>query len=362
MNTERLTRRELLKSAGLAAGVIVAGPGIEWGRQEAERGEPLELTYEQAVADAVRFSRLLETVPEDARFGIRTDEDLLLWTMEIMPYFEYEGIVEDKEPGEYNGLVYPPVMKFVDYQDGLMSHHVLGRTQIFTDEIDLNARMTNPVSAWYGREDSIGTLVHELSHAQGIKFPAPNSPLDEESSAQLVTLEVLAAMVNHGNELVIPTLLDELAHMNMQAAHCLAIRDGFEERFFADREQILPNPLDLAASEKADRQWAEYKDEDKFPYILEAYNYRPMNAVYQGMRHNDEIHGVKLPINWLVDMINEPYSGHSDASMGGYGIEATPEPVPVRYGLPKPPLPLVIDDLHYFYDHADSLTGALRRF
>lgn len=357
MNTERLTRRELLKNTGLIAGIIAVPGAVDWGKREAERGEALELTYEQAVSDATRFSRLLEAIPEEARFGIRTDEDLLLWTMEIMPYFEYEGIVEDKKPGEYNGLVYPPVMSFVDYQDGLMSHHVLGRTQVFTDEIDMNARIINPVSAWYGREDSIGTLVHELAHAQGIKFPAPSSPLDEESSAQLVTLEVLSAMVNHGNELVIPALLDELRHMNMQAAHCIAIRDGFEERFLADRAQILPNSLDLAASEKADRQWADYKDEDKFPYILDAYNYRPMNAVYHGMRHNDEIYGVRLPINWLVDMINEPYSGHT--TPGGYGVEATPEPVPPRYGLPPAPLPLIIDDLHYFYDHADSLTGAL---
>lgn len=357
---DKVTRRDFLVkgAATLASGVALAS-GFDSTRRRFEavnapETEPTELTYEQAMADALRFSALLKQVPDALRVGVRTQEDLDNWMAEIVPYFEYEGINADGEVGEFQGLVYPQ-LDFEDYQDGLLSHHVLGRAMIFQDDISLNARISNPVSAWYGREDSIGTLVHELAHANGVKFPAPYSAIDHEASAQLVTLEVLSAMVNHGNTLAVPALLDELSYMNMAAARYIALRDGDEGRFLADREQLFTDPFQQAAAVKADRQWADYKDEDKYPYILEAYNYNPMNMVYRGMRKNDEIYGVKLPINWLTDMVNS----EADSS-GSYYPEAAPEPYePGMYANHPSPRPLIIDDLHYFYDHAEALVKGI---
>lgn len=348
------SRRDVLKGAAVMAGAFLVPSAAEGVRRkvESEQSEPTELTYEQAMTDAFRFKDLLNQIPEEQRIGITSEEDLVYWTAEIMPYFEYEGIVEDTEPNRMNGMVYPPVMSFNDYQDGIRSHHVLGTTNIFSNEVDLNARMINPVSPWYGREDSIGTLVHELAHVQGIKFPSPGSDIDHEASAQLVTLEVLAAMVNHGNEKALPALLDELGHMNMQAAHFLAIRDGRKDDFDRDRARLL-NPVALANSEKADRQWAGYEDEERFPYILDAYNYRPMNELYQGFRNEDRIYGVKLPKNWLHDLITGPDYYAGDFSLS----ENTTPAVPEHIIYPEGPIPLHVDDLHYFYDNAEAMVN-----
>ena len=169
-------------------------------------------------------------------------------------------------------------------------------------------------------------------------------------------------MANHGNELVVPALLDELYYMNMQAARFIAVRDGYEDRFKKDRERILIDPFEMARAEKADRQWDNYKDPDQYPYILEAYNYKPMDKVYRGMRKNDTIYGVKLPINWLVDLSNTPSGGKScypdDTS------DDTPDDPPYEPGMYAnrlSPLPLIIDDLHYFYDHAQEMTEAINQ-
>lgn len=348
---EKLSRRDFIK--GATALSVVGMLGVERIKNyEAEK--PLNLTYEQAITDAMHFSWFLESIPSEKRIGIKNGTDLANWTREIIPYFEYEKIMEDNDPGEFNGLIYPEI-SFEDYQDGLMHNHILGRTFVFTNEIDLNNRITNPISPWYSREDSIGTLVHELAHAQGVKFPAPNSPFDEESSAQLVTLEVLAAMANNGNELVVPALLDELRHMNMQAARFVATRDRRLPEFFEDQERILPDPFDLANARKASRMWEKHEDKKRYPYILEAYNYLPMDAVYRGFTHSDAIYGVKLPINWAVDMLNTNY-GHTIP--GGFGLESK-ETYVNHVSYPDAPLPLIIDDLHYFYDHAEEFTREL---
>ena len=353
MHEQLFTRRDLVKG-GIALGVTTLVPDV---LKSPEIQEATHLTYEYALRDSLYFKGLLDSIPEEKRVGVKTQEDLDNWMMEIVPYFEYEGINEDGEVGEYNGLTYPH-LDFEDYQDGLLSHHVLGRAQIFADDISLNARIANPVSPWYGRGDSIGTLVHELAHAQGVKFPAPFSDIDEEASAQLVTLEVLSAMANHGNELVVPALLDELYYMNMQAARFIAIRDGYEDRFKKDRERILTDPFEMARAEKADRQWDSYKDPDQYPYILDAYNYKPMNKVYKGMRNKDTVYGVKLPINWLVDLSNSP------SSIGSYYPDDKPDYPPYEpgmYAYRLTPQPLIIDDLHYFYDNAEAMTEEVRQ-
>jgi hypothetical protein len=315
------------------------------------------LTYERAMRDVARFQALLEQIPDEERVGIRTQEELDNWTKEIVPYFEYEGIDAETDPGKdsLHGLIYPKV-RFEDYRDGLMSHHVLGTTQIFTNEVTLNDRIANPVSVWYGRDDSILTLIHELCHAQGIKFPAPNSVLDQESSAQLCALEVASAMVNNGNKRVLPALLDELVYMNLAAARFLAMAADQQERFYADRARLVTDPFKLATFEKSDRQWANYDDPGKYPYVLYAYNFLPIEKVVTAFAHGDTIYGVRLPINWLVDMGNEP--GH-DTPPGSYGVEAEQEPVPNHISYPPAPLPLIVDDLHYVYEHADELVAGL---
>lgn len=319
------------------------------------------LTYDQAMSNAFHFKKLLDSIPADKRVGIKNQKDLDDWLKEIVPYFEYEYIVEDKDPGDYMGLVYPKV-SFDDYKDGTWSHHLLGQTQIFNHDITLNNRIENPISPWYGREDSIMVLVHELCHAQGIVYPAPNAPIDEEASAQLCALEVAASMVNQGNKLVLPGLLDELVNMNLQAAHYLALKDLHNGDWttlvkFFDERRTMQTPWENALSDKSERQWAMFYDKDQFPYILFAYNYLPMAEIQHGFENGDLIYGVKLPINWLVDMVNTP--GGYEGTPGGYGVKTIVQPdIAKHIGASLSPLPLLIDDLDYFYNHAGELTSS----
>ena len=149
MHEHLFTRRDVIKGGlGLTAGLLVPdilkSQEVQKTQETQETQETTHITYEQTLQDSLYFKGLLDSIPEEKRVGVKTQEDLILWTTEIVPYFEYEAIVEDKEVGEHNGLVYL-VPRFEDYQDGLLSHHVLGRAQIFADDISLNARIANPV-------------------------------------------------------------------------------------------------------------------------------------------------------------------------------------------------------------------------
>lgn len=313
-----------------------------------------ELTYEQAMGDAQRFHALLALVPEDRRATVASDEDLENWTLEVVPFFAYEGVTSDDATGGFGGPVYP-AMTFEYYQEALLHNHVLGRALVFGDEISLNARHTNPVSSWYGRTDALATLIHELAHAQGVKFPAPHSNIDHEASAQLVMLEVLSALVNNGNELALAPLLEELYYMNLSAARYVAIRDGYEERFLADRASFH-DAFEMANFEKSDRFWARRAGEGtNLSYILEVYNYDPLNALHRGLANEDRIYGVKLPINSLADMILQPSGGYP------YDGMAVTEPEVANHISYNQflPLPLIVDDFHYAYDNAESLAVAV---
>ena len=349
---ERLSRRDVLKGGlGIAA---LAGIG-KFAYSEAlstpESEIPPSLTYDTAIGMAKRFGDLYSAIPREDKLGIASTEDMTEWIREIVPFFEYEGITDtEQEIGETGGLVYP-TPEIADYQDGLYHNHVLGLSEVFGEGITLNGRITNPKSSWYARTDSIATLIHELAHAQGIKFS--NSNIDEESSAQLVTLEILAAMSNKGNRKTIPPLLDELSGMSLAAANYIALDENRESEFKKDRNAIFTDPLMQANFAKAERYWEE--DPDHLKKILFSYNFVPINELIKGLNNQNRIDGVYMPSNWLANMINSPSYGYT----AGYYAERVSIASPVATSTPFPSEPLKIDDLAYFFANAEELSEAV---
>lgn len=344
---ERLSRRDFVK---LGAGAALAGAiGI---RELASPQEvdPFsgELTFDRALALADHFDHLNDQIPDSLRGGITNLTQMNNWIKEIVPFFGYENITDpEADTGELGGSVYPEYT-FEYYEDPQGHNHILGTTNIFNHDIALNARMSNPESPWFGREDSVMTLIHELGHAQGITTDGER--IDTEASTQLVTLEVASAMVNRGNTKLLAGLTDELRWMSLSAASYIALTEGKREGFLQARDRLFPSALDQADMDKRDRYWEQ--DPEKLKQILYSYNFVPIQEVLNGMQRGNVIDGVKLPINWLADLANTP-----NYMPAYYGPTATPTPGPEP--TPWPTQGLHIDDLAYFMHHGKEMVKAL---
>lgn len=334
-----LTRRKLL---GLA--LIGAGASVSRGSILSFPSIPKDdtISLETAKDWAKTFTHLRNDIADEYRVGLTSMKDVQDWMKEIVPFFEYENVDEDTEIGMPGGLVYPKV-SFESYQDGLKANHLLGTTSLFSYDITLTARYANPVSPWYGREDSIFTLMHELAHAQGIFY---GQDLDAEASAQLVSLEVCAAMINGGQKKLVASIVEELQSMTVNTVRYLMERDGVTEQWLDFRNDLFTDPFDRAVRDKSDRFWL--NDLKRRSEIFYSYNYVPMNEVYKALKTNNEIVGVKLPINWLaatyMDAVYYPAYGNA---------------TPVAEPTPLPEEPLVIDDLAYFWKHKEEYVREL---
>jgi len=332
-------RRTLLKGAGLGlASVFISSEA------KADHETIKDITLEQSLNQAKRFDRLKDKLPESYAYNLHTMEDVDNWINETVPFFEYEGITDpDQDIGEYGGLVYPDNVHFEYYEDGLRHNHVLGTTQIFSNEITLNERYSNPISPFYERGDSVTTLIHELAHAQGIKFDG--TLVNSESSAQLAMLEVASAMYFKGNDLLLDNLLDDLRYMHYAAAKYIGLRDGREQEVLEARNDIFSSKYDQAKLDKSDRYWKD--NPDRLKQILHDYSFTPITEIHKAMQSGkDEIEGVYLPKNWLDNFRNAP--AYYPDNNGQWK-----EPDKVRTD------PLVIDDLAYFIRNADILINEI---
>lgn len=216
-------------------------------------------TYSPAAAFALRIDAALDRLPEPAQ---PTYDDLTVyWPFEIAPYFEYEGLT-DYEYGV------PPIV-ILEPQLGAMEHvHIAGYTYC-EDAVFLNARYINPVSVWNERTEVLATLVHEMVHTVGGDFCSFDS-VTAESRTQLGTLEVLAAMANHGNEYAFYALLDELRDIAMSTAELEYIEAGDIAGFRALYQEVYPEAARLARIDKSLRFWA--NDMETLKGILDRYS------------------------------------------------------------------------------------------
>jgi hypothetical protein len=129
------------------------------------------------------------------------DPSLARWRREILPWFSEQRIV---------GHVRSPTrLGYVDF-DGPLATMLLGTTNCSAGVVAISGRYANPVSRLYRSVDLVFTLLHELAHVQQDTLcrRAPTGLV--ETSAQLMALEVAAAMALDGNATVALALLHEL--------------------------------------------------------------------------------------------------------------------------------------------------------
>lgn len=193
---------------------------------------------------ALRFDAALDRLerPEDINSA-----DAQVLAIEIAPYFEYEGLTGWST--SIPEVVYEPQLEAMGH------NHLLGYT-FCEDEVYLNARYVNWTSAWYNRPDFFSTLVHEMIHTLGGDFCTYDSAWTE-SRTQLATLEVMAAMANHGNAMALYALLDELRAVAMGTALAEAIEaDDLDRYRWLHSEVYDGDPIQRAKFEKSMRFWS----------------------------------------------------------------------------------------------------------
>lgn len=218
-----------------------------------------------------KFDAAADKLPDEDT--ITTKDDMVLWAIEALPYMVYEGIIVNRQ----GGAVIPESLELFWRMDSRAFH--LGGSAACRDLADnpanhgivLNGRYTNPVSPWFGKEVTLGVLVHELIHMQHGPFCSGLSE-DLEPNTQIATMEVLAAMVNHGNRKALKPLLMEIRAIGLSALQYELPRDEFRE-FLGSIED---DPYELARQEKAWRFWG---DNPELTDILRKYNAVPFNAL-----------------------------------------------------------------------------------
>ena len=301
------------------------------------------LTFDQLAEMTKKYDTFYDQIEVFPK--IRTPDDITQWVKEVVPYFSYEMITDpESEYGTYSGPRFPENISFTYYEDERQHSHILGTANCLSQSITLNGRYANENSAFYERNDLLVILVHELAHIQGICYGS--SRLDSEISAQLATLEVLAALVNHGNKQALGPLLGELRKMSLNAALYMAYEEERIDDFLSLVTTIVDSPYEQARLAKSARYWVVDKEHES--YILYTYNYRPILEVEMA-RWNDRCSYIH--IYWskeIDDIVREPVGVDSPCINGVY--------MPINRGVFQ--LPLFIDDLDYVMIHMAELVSA----
>jgi hypothetical protein len=129
------------------------------------------------------------------------DMSLSRWTREILPWFAAEGIVRLERA--------PAHVRYVDF-GGPQGNLILGTADCIGAVVSISGRYANPVSSMYRSVDMVLTLTHELAHVQQHTLCERAPTAVVETSAQLMSFEVQAAMALDGNAWAALALLREL--------------------------------------------------------------------------------------------------------------------------------------------------------
>ena len=327
---KEMNRRAFLKVVGAATGGWVGLKlGIDYLREQAKIDPTFKIEfdkYDEFVSFretkdlAVRFDKIYDTLPENP--PPTDDFEVVNWAIELLPMYEYNGFVEKTVWPPRNGI------GFVLWPDGNTFNHVSGRSDCRSAAV-LNIRYENPASSWYRDEDWIMVLAHELAHVQqGLACDQyPTSQV--ENTAQIISWEVVASLVNGGNKKLIRPLVGELRSVAMSSAYGIAIKYNLLDQFLDLRERLSPGAIADARFQRNVRKWA--TDPTRLGEILNWYNTEPLNMVTRAIRNNDsKIEGLALP------------PVYSD----GKAVYYSSHPQPL---IPK------LDDLKYFLAHAENL-------
>lgn len=290
MRIERkLSRREFVTATGLGlVGIALALLGDRTGwdpvfKIEFDKDNE-SLSFDEAATLAIRLDRAVDALPDIVPNA--TPAGLYRYAAEILPQFEYEGIVPR--------TAVPDEVAFALFLTDPQSHnHVLGRSDCENWAV-LNARMGNPISSWY-QDDIVAVLTHELAHvAQGKSICRVEDRGLVENSAQIAAVEVMAGLGLAGNAEFLGAAVEELRGMAISTAYGLALQEGKLDDFIKLRSRVSPGAASMARFERSRRRWAD--DPDQLAIILDRYSIQPLNMIVRAIRENGaEITGLAFP-------------------------------------------------------------------
>lgn len=215
-----------------------------------------------------------------------TEESLLAWAQEVSLQMEAEDIV-DKPP-------VPKELSFFEPEDGSQANHQLGVSDCDT-YVRLSSRFKNQLTNWYDSPDWLGTVIHELIHlGQQSKLCRDASDDDLEATANIATLEVLAAMANRGNPYAFRAFVWEFTGICLGAAYALAYKERRVDEFEELWKEVHPGILAEARMEKLEREYAG-RVTDRLA-ILNRYYLYPLEIIMRThLTNNDVIDNPVLP-------------------------------------------------------------------
>ncbi len=278
------------------------------------------LSFAEATALAKRFRNLYLQLKTAGFEQSSLDQATINnWIDELAPQFAHEGAV--------NQAVIPKKISFEKFSDGEEHNHLAGYESSTSQSIYLNYRMINPQSTWYKKNSNLRTLIHELTHLilfqDSIYSGADNPKL--EQTAVIVTWEIMASMIN--NQAMIGPLVEHLFWTSFDTALSIALKEDRMPEFDQFRQTLHEDAFEKAAHEKCMRDWANKKY--KLMGILRDYSEKPLTIVIKAMTsQNSQIYGLALQAE--------------DPSLSDFRQK-----------------PFQIDDLAYFFAHAEELVAAV---
>lgn len=130
----------------------------------------------------------------------------------------------------------PITIKIVDTRNrGDRYYAVSATTDYRTNTITINSRLVDHRVEWFGFLSLLGTIIHEIIHCyQGYLSDVVNEQNNLiERTAQIVMLEVLAAMALNSDQLALTSLCYELRQMFMDIAELQSKYEKREDEFSA---------------------------------------------------------------------------------------------------------------------------------
>ncbi|MHC4621878.1 MAG: hypothetical protein ACYTEQ_29420 [Planctomycetota bacterium] len=195
-------------------------------------------------------------------------------TRRIVPYFIYEGVLEEATE------VYPQ-MVYVSPQRGYRSFHILGTAG--DDVVMINERFIIEEARLDGRQ-MLATMVHELTHLQKGKFyggpPHWEFPNVYEANTQAVTIEVLAGMCYHSDEMACNAFWEEIFSYSRGAVRMRLRRYKLESLYEPLSSFLWYDEAMEHRAEKSMRYWNGHEDRKRHLYeIVYMYQQAPWDNI-----------------------------------------------------------------------------------
>ncbi len=244
---KKFFNKKNIKVVALSAGLALGANALMPKNYEpilSEMDSNPELTVKETKSIARNLNNIINAIPPELQIGIKSQEELIYWTLEIVPQFEKEKMV--------NKSIFPEKISFTYFgSDSRLFSNVAGLTYCEAKEVEINDRYINPVSAWLGDGGSIQTAAHELAHVQGV---CSGDIQKDETIAQIMSLEVLSAMYNKGNKKVAYSIYDSLRYMALMSLKYDSLTGKMTpDDYLKFRNEIFTDRLVQAGFDKSDR-------------------------------------------------------------------------------------------------------------